>query len=85
MSNMVFINRGIPKGKVTYEVDVFSVRNRGLVLGKIYWKTAWRRYAFEPMISTVFDAACLAEITFHLNDLMKDWKERQISAIKKKS
>ena len=31
-------------------------------LGEITWNAAWRRYVFEPMPKTFFDAKCMREL-----------------------
>lgn len=45
---------------------------QGLVLlGEIKWFARWRRYAFNPEADSVFDAACLQEITAFIDGLMQ--------------
>lgn len=39
-------------------------------LGSIRWYSNWRRYCFFPYDGTVFDAACLTEITEFIQGLM---------------
>jgi len=34
----------------------------GAHLGTVSWYSQWRRYAFQPIAGTVFDANCLREI-----------------------
>lgn len=41
----------------------WTVLSQSASLGEISWYSAWRRYAFHPSQGTVFDAACLAEVT----------------------
>lgn len=60
---------GGPKRKT----EVWSVESSTshVYLGTILWRTGWRRYVFEPGPNTVFDAACLAEITGFIAGLME--------------
>lgn len=39
-------------------------------LGEVKWYPAWRRYAFFPNESTLYDANCLNEVEKFLKDLM---------------
>lgn len=41
---------------------VLSARHR-TELGRIKWYGAWRQYVFEPASLTLFNPACLVEIT----------------------
>lgn len=51
----------------------FEVRNTSEeMLGWIAWKAGWRRYVFQPVNETVFDASCLAEIAGYLEKLMNE-------------
>lgn len=49
------------------------------VLGKVAWHSPWRRYTFQPMPQTVFDAECLTTITTFLriqtDDQKKTWRK----------
>ena len=38
--------------------NVYSAHG-GELLGFVYWYCAWRRYVFNPVAQTVYDAACL--------------------------
>lgn len=42
-----------------------------IILGEIKWFTRWRRYAFYPEADSIYDAACLQEITAFLDGLMQ--------------
>ncbi len=50
-----------PSGK-TAVVGVFSARH-GDKLGEIRWFGRWRQYAFYPAPDTIWNPACLAEVT----------------------
>lgn len=49
----------------------------GTLLGGVRWKTAWRRYTFEPMPDTVFDANCLWDIADFCASMTAAQKEDQ--------
>jgi hypothetical protein len=53
--------------------DVVNAAND--VLGWIYWKNSWRRYIFEPRISSAFDASCLEDVIHELRRLMAVHKQ----------
>jgi hypothetical protein len=40
-------------------------------LGYVKWFPRWRRYAFFPGDDSVFDAACLQEVTAFIDGLMQ--------------
>lgn len=44
----------------------------GANLGRIQWFAPWRRFVFAPEGLTVFDAACLKEISAYLEALMRE-------------
>lgn len=48
------------KGRKT---DTWGVSCRGHPLGIVKWYAGWRRYCFFPEPSTLFDPACLRELT----------------------
>jgi len=62
----------LPSNGATIVVGVGN--NSGDKLGYIKWRVGWRRYVFLPMEETVFDAACLTDITEFINKLMADRK-----------
>ena len=55
-----FENAGLSDSGKTQKWLVTTVS--GSVLGTVSWFAQWRRYAFQPIAGTVFDAACLREI-----------------------
>jgi hypothetical protein len=63
----------LPSHGATLQFVVLG-REGTMRLGFIHWKTHWRRYCFFPEGDTVFDAACLGEITSFLGELMAAWK-----------
>jgi hypothetical protein len=56
---------------------IFKVVSKegGLNLGTVKWFSAWRCYAFYPESETVFEKACLSDITKFVEDLMNDRKK----------
>lgn len=42
----------------------------GLLLGRISWWGAWRRYAFFPAADTLFEPTCLRDIAAFIDDQM---------------
>jgi hypothetical protein len=46
-------------------------------LGTVLWRTGWRRYVFEPADRSVFDSACLGEITSFIDNLMEQWRAKR--------
>lgn len=59
-----------------------DVKEGDCVLGHIEWHRTWRRYAFSPYDSTVFEARCLGEIAHVLSLLMEDRaKQRAVQAL----
>lgn len=59
MSYLEFMEQSVPEGRKT---KIWNVANRvGIVLGKIAWWPAWRKYTFHSLEGT-FDAGCLREI-----------------------
>lgn len=43
----------------------------GTIIGNVSWYSRWRRYIFAPAPTTIFDAACMEEITSYLDALMQ--------------
>ena len=60
-------------GAKTYMIDV-QTKDKSTYLGVIKWWSHWRRYVFTPSKDTLFDAACLTDITSYINKLMLDRK-----------
>jgi hypothetical protein len=48
--------------------------NSGGKLAYIKWHPGWRRYAFFPFAMTLFDVACLNEISQFITELMEERK-----------
>lgn len=60
---MIFVkfeNAGLSDSGKTQKWLATSVH--GALLGTVSWYAQWRRYAFQPVAGTVFDAVCLREI-----------------------
>jgi hypothetical protein len=55
----------------TGKTRVFSVFSGAVGLGDVSWYAPWRRYVFFPGAETLFDAACLKEVTAFIDRLMK--------------
>lgn len=51
-----------PSGK-TRIWNVKSVGPARPLLGTVKWYAPWRKYVFEPLSQTIYDAACLTEIS----------------------
>jgi hypothetical protein len=62
MPHMNFTKTEKPRGRKTERWEVSSVIG-DCFLGYVSWRNGWRRYVFEPARETVFDAACLADLT----------------------
>ena len=45
-------------------------------LGEIKWYGAWRRYAFFPRNSTIFDVDCMSQISTKIGELMIKQRQR---------
>jgi len=52
----------IPAGQKTGAWEVWSTYS-ATYLGRVRWYAQWRRYAFWPDVDTLFDRACLDEIS----------------------
>ena len=70
MAFVNFQNAGLSDSGKTQKWIVTS--NSGIHLGRVSWFAQWRRYAFQPIAETVFDANCLREIA--------DFIERETTA-----
>ena len=70
---LVFDENPPVRGKVTKTVDVFSGQYQAF-LGTIKWIPGWRRYGFYPAPDTLFDAACLTEITARVTQEQESYK-----------
>ena len=51
--------------------DVLSKRSNA-ILGYISWYAPWRQYCFSPSARTVFNAACLKDISSCIKGLMDE-------------
>jgi hypothetical protein len=56
MSNWIFIEGP----KKTWDV---AAKDSGSILGEVKWLGRWRKYAFSPKPDTIYEAACLRDIT----------------------
>lgn len=50
-------------------------------LGWVSWYPPWRRFAFGPIESTVYDAACLRQIAFFVEKATADRKAERQEAV----
>jgi hypothetical protein len=75
VSNLKFIDEGIPAGQKTRRYSVYSNLSQALQsLGQVKFYGAWRKFCFFPSQSTLFDTTCLneiAEFCKHQNDLRR--------------
>ena len=62
--------------------QVYSVvaKMNGDILGVIKWYGAWRKYAFCPSYSTLFNTTCLNDIT----KFMLDLEDKRLRSMMKK-
>jgi hypothetical protein len=56
-------------------VFTVSSSHNGDALGEIRWYSPWRRYVFYPNRDTLYDAKCLIDITYHIQQLMEQRNE----------
>lgn len=61
------------KKKVTKDFRV-NTKDGLILLGRIYWRSGWRRYVFEP-VNSIFDSNCLKDVCSFLDELMKARKK----------
>lgn len=66
------ISNGILKTKLFKVVSAYDSAE----LGIIRWYIRWRRYVFYPTYNSLFDSACLKEITKFIDDLMDERKKK---------
>lgn len=59
-----------PSGKTSI-LSIFSVMH-GDKLGEIRWMGRWRQYAFYPEPDTIWNPACLKDVTDQINELMTE-------------
>ena len=65
-----FVEAGKSKSGLT---EIWSVKsNAGATLGFVSWYAPWRRYCFQAVPNTVFDATCLSDIVVFLDKVMRD-------------
>lgn len=59
-----------------HKLSIYTVKNKqsDIVLGTIKFYGAWRKFVFEPSEAVIFDASCLNDIVFFLNDKTIDWR-----------
>jgi hypothetical protein len=69
MQNLNFTLIGRSPSGITQIWQITSVHT-GVLLGQISWYSAWRRYVIFPESGTVYDSACLTEITKFLDEQM---------------
>ncbi len=66
---------GPPKPK-TKTWSIMSKYEEGLELGQISWFSKWRKYAFFPKDSTLYEEKCLRDIAQFLQDQTKKHKAK---------
>jgi hypothetical protein len=49
----------------------------GCILGMIKWHAPWRRYAFFPLGETLFDFACMQELTCFIGGAMDGYRDQR--------
>ena len=54
----------------TGKTEIYEIKNGTQALGAIKWWARWRRYCFFPNAGSVWDAACLKEVQYFIDDLM---------------
>lgn len=55
----------------TGKTQVWDVTNKqDVYLGRIGWMNHWRRYVFHPVVATLFDRDCMADIVAAIDKLM---------------
>ena len=52
----------------------WTVESKDIPLGIVAWTTSWRRYTFYPHTATLYDAACLKEISRFLAEKTEEQK-----------
>lgn len=53
---------GLPGSRRKTRTWHVVAKESGFVVGRIAWYTPWRKYAFEPIRSAVFEQDCLRDI-----------------------
>ncbi len=80
---LYFYDTGIlPKGK-THVFEVWTKNNDqtlGEKLGEIRWFGRWRKYSFFPASGTLYEEACLQDITDYLKLQNKIHREKRNAA-----
>lgn len=73
MSYLKFQEAKVPGNKLSQ----YTVHNSssGVVLGKITFYGAWRKFTFTPCYEIIFDAVCLHEIAQFLEAKTKEWRD----------
>jgi hypothetical protein len=72
MAFVKFENAGLSDSAKTQKWLASSVA--GAILGNISWFSQWRRYAFQPIAGTVYDATCLREIADFIENRTEEHK-----------
>lgn len=70
MSNLKFDEVGKTSSGLT-KIWAVSSTHSFVKLGEIKWYAVWRRYIYQPAGPTVYDAACLDEISAFLKEQMR--------------
>ena len=54
----------------------YGVKNKQslITLGAIYFYPAWRKYVFEAVNDTIFDASCLTDIVNFMQEIQTEWR-----------
>jgi hypothetical protein len=72
-SKYLIFDRQTVAGRKTPIFVIYS-KSDETPLGRIIFWPAWRKYVFEPMDSTIYDAACLTDILAMLNEATTEWR-----------
>ncbi len=58
------------------KTPMYAVKNKQslITLGAIYFYPAWRKYVFEAVDSTIFDAGCLTDIVNFMQEIQAEWR-----------
>ncbi len=60
----------------TGKTFIWNILNGQVWLGEVRWYAPWRRYCFYPKAGTIFDASCLREIVWFIDQQMQARKDR---------
>ena len=73
-SFLIFVRGQDSASGLTKSWDVCPKASIDTPLGQIRWYAPWRRYVYYPKSETLYDAACLRDITEFLEREMRERK-----------